>query len=58
MSRSALGILLLSVIAGYFGLGAIAGNPAMAAVALIGVFVAVLLITLIYESTSRRRWMV
>jgi uncharacterized membrane protein YtjA (UPF0391 family) len=58
MSRSGLLVLLSSVVAGYFGLGAIAGNTAIVAVALLGVFVAVFLITLVYESGSRRRWIV
>jgi len=58
MSLSGLLVLLLAVVAGYFGLGALAGTPGTAAIALLGIFVAVFLITLIYESASRRRWMV
>jgi len=58
MSRSGLLVLLLAVVAGYFGLGAVAGNPATAAAALVGVFVAVFFITLVYESAPRRRWLV
>ena len=58
MSLSGLLVLLLAVVAGYFGLGALAGTPRTAAIALLGIFVAVFLITLIYESASRRRWMV
>jgi len=58
MSLSGLLVLVLAVVAGYFGLGAVAGSPATAAAALLGIFVAVFLITLVYESASRRRWMV
>lgn len=58
MTRSGLWVLLLAVVAGYFGLGAVAGNPVTAAAALVGVFVAVFFITLVYESASRRRWLV
>jgi uncharacterized membrane protein YtjA (UPF0391 family) len=58
MSWSGLVVLLLSVVAGYFGLGAVAGSPATAALALVGIFLAVLLIALVYEMGSRRRWMV
>ena len=58
MSRYGLLVLALSVVAGYFGLGAVAGNPATAALALLGIFLAVFLITLVYEMGSRRRWMV
>ena len=58
MSWSGLVVLLLSVVAGYFGLGAVAGSPATVALALVGVFLAVFLITLVYETGSRRRWMV
>lgn len=58
MSWTGLVVLLLSVVAGYFGLGAIAGSPATVALALVGVFLAVFLITLVYEAGSRRRWMV
>jgi uncharacterized membrane protein YtjA (UPF0391 family) len=58
MSRYGLLVLLLSVVGGYFGLGAVAGNPATVAVALLGIFLAVFLITLVYEMGSRRRWMI
>lgn len=58
MSLSGAVVLLFAVVAGYFGLGAVAGNPGTAVAALLGIFVAVFLITLIYESASRRRWMV
>jgi uncharacterized membrane protein YtjA (UPF0391 family) len=58
MSRSGLLILLLAVVAGYFGLGTVAGTPGTAAFALVGVFVAVLLVSWVYESVSRRRWIV
>jgi hypothetical protein len=58
MSRSGLLILLLAVVAGYFGLGTVAENPGTAVFALVGVFIAVLLVGWIYESFSRRRWMV
>ena len=58
MSLSGLLVLFLAVVAGYFGLGTVAGNPGTAVVALLGIFVAVFLIALIYESASRRRWMV
>jgi len=58
MSWSGLVVLLLSVVAGYFGLGAVAGRPATVALALVGIFLAVFLITLVYETGSRRRWMV
>ena len=58
MSLSGLLVLMLAVVAGYFGLGAVAGTPGTALIALLGVFVAVFLVALIYESASRRRWMV
>ncbi|HJR35856.1 MAG TPA: hypothetical protein VJ817_12955 [Gemmatimonadales bacterium] len=58
MSRFGLVVLLLSAVAGYFGLGAVAGSPATAALALLGIFLAVFLVTLAYELGSRRRWMV
>ncbi len=58
MTRSGLLVLLLAVVAGYFGLGAVAGNPVTVAAALVAVFVAVFFITLAYESASRRRWLV
>jgi uncharacterized membrane protein YtjA (UPF0391 family) len=58
MSRFGLVVLLLSVVAGYFGLGTVAGSPATAALALLGIFLAVFLFTLVYELGSRRRWMV
>ena len=58
MSRFGLVVLLLSVVAGYFGLGAVAGSSATAALALLGIFLAVFLVTLVYELGSRRRWMV
>ena len=58
MSLTGFFVLLLSIIVGYFGLGAIAGTPATVAAALVGIFVAVLLVAWIYESVSRRRWMV
>jgi len=58
MSLSGALVLLLAVIAGYFGLGAVAGNPGTVAATLLGIFVAVFLITLVYESASRRRWIV
>lgn len=58
MSLTGILVLLLSIVAGYFGLGAIAGNPGTVAAALVGIFVAVFLVTWAYESASRRRWMV
>ena len=58
MSLTGLLVLLLSIVAGYFGLGAIAGNPATVAAALVGIFVAVFVVAWMYESASRRRWMV
>jgi len=58
MSLFGLLILMFAVVVGYFGLGSVAGNPGTAVAALLGIFVAVFLITLVYESASRRRWMV
>lgn len=57
MSRALL-VMLLSVFGGYFGLGAIAWTPVSALAALIAVFVAALLISFLYESLSRRRWVI
>ena len=57
MSLSGLLVLMLAVVAGYFGLGAVAGTPGTALIALLGGFGAVFLVALIYESASRRRGM-
>lgn len=58
MPRAAFLVMLLSVVGGYFGLGAIDWTPVSALAALIGVFVAALLISFLYESLSRRRWVI
>lgn len=58
MSRYGLLVLMLSVVAGYFGLGVVAGTPGSVAVTLVLVFVAALLVAMVYESVSRRRWLV
>jgi hypothetical protein len=56
MTKSGLAVLLLAVVAGYFGLGTVVAQPATALVTLLGVFLAVWLVTFLYESGSRRRW--
>lgn len=56
MTKSGLAVLLLALLAGYFGLGTVVAHPATAIVALLGLFLAIWLITFLYESGSRRRW--
>ena len=56
MSRIGVFILLVSLVAGWFGLGTIANHPATAAIALIGVFLAVLVIAFLSAMGSQRRW--
>ena len=56
MTKSGLAVLLLALLAGYFGLGTVVEHPATALLSLLGVFLAVWLISFLYESGSRRRW--
>ena len=56
MTKSGLAVLLLALLGGYFGLGTVVAHPTTAIVALLGLFLAIWLITFLYESGSRRRW--
>lgn len=58
MPRIMLPIIALGVVAGYFGLGAVRWAPGTALATLIGVFIAALVISFMYETFSRRRWVI
>jgi hypothetical protein len=51
-------VMVLAVIAGYFGLGAVRWTPGTALATLAVVFVAALVGSFMYETFSRRRWVI
>jgi hypothetical protein len=58
MLRIMLPVMALAVIAGYFGLGTVRWTPGTALAALAIVFVAALVGSFMYETFSRRRWVI
>jgi uncharacterized membrane protein YfcA len=50
--------MALAVIGGYFGLGTVRWTPGTVLATLAGVFVAALVFSFMYETFSRRRWVI